>query len=824
MDSPVSFPYGPTQLTVLGTGAVDSPPSIYITYGGSGILFNVGEGTQRLCMDARIRVKRFSHIALSSLSWNNTGGLPGMLLTLADNGLTSISLTGPPGTGHFFDATRYFVQRNDLDIHLAELSPSSSPSSPSSSSSSSSNLGTPVKVSPRSEDTFLPALLYGYPIPHASSTSPLPPTLRTSIRAASTLSAAQRKRKQNRKTAESKRAKLLDDTTSSSSSSRPPTMEEMAEKYKEPKEPYPIDDQIVQDILDDPSRRFFPPFDAEPRIPYTPLAMAYAVVYPPMVGKFNPKAARQLGVVPGPLFKTLQTGTPVQASDGSTVHPHQVMGDPTPGATIMVLHCPDEAYLDALVAQEALRDHAAGPGTLTTVVHFTPIHIFASQPYSGLTRGLTELACQGPNPVQHIIVDPSVAVQRYLFTSASHSALKLHTIAPSIFPKPYRAGSPPQAAQTQMDALEMEHCHIGQVLDTVTLTPAKKRGSYLLANHPEPSAEDAAALAAATLEGMDSVDTATPDPEAVARISPDCPLTLLFLGTGAALPSKYRNVSGTLVTRSPSDGGGFILDFGEGSYGQLCRTLGPEGARQTIASLAFVFISHMHADHHLGLITALTVRAQTGSPPLLVIGPPALHRWLQELSCVHPLEYTFVDSAHLQPSRKDRIPETTQAALSALAEASGIDDIVAVPVDHCYRSYGAVISSSSQSWSVVFSGDCRPSSSLAAHGTGATVLIHEATFEEGLGDEAVAKKHATTNEAAQVGTEMGASSVFLNHFSQRYPKIPDMDLGLATNHTGIAFDYMIVRPSQAPVVASLLPWLRALLTPVGEEEEEAGSE
>merc|ERR1711991_1035759 len=163
--------------------------------------------------------------------------------------------------------------------------------------------------------------------------------------------------------------------------------------------------------------------------------------------------------------------------------------------------------------------------------------------------------------------------------------------------------------------------------------------------------------------------------------------------------------------------------------------------------------------------------------------------------------------ALLQPSRKDRIPETTQAALSALAEASGVDDIVAVPVDHCYRSYGAVISSSSQSWSVVFSGDCRPSSSLAAHGTGAPVLIHEATFEEGLGDEAVAKKHATTNEAAQVGTEMGASSVFLNHFSQRYPKIPDMDLGLATNHTGIAFDYMIVRPSQAPVVASLLPWL-----------------
>jgi len=44
--------------------------------------------------------------------------------------------------------------------------------------------------------------------------------------------------------------------------------------------------------------------------------------------------------------------------------------------------------------------------------------------------------------------------------------------------------------------------------------------------------------------------------------------------------------------------------------------------------LAIVWISHMHADHHLGLLHVLELRAalQPGGPPLLVIGPQALRR------------------------------------------------------------------------------------------------------------------------------------------------------------------------------------------------------
>jgi len=47
----------------------------------------------------------------------------------------------------------------------------------------------------------------------------------------------------------------------------------------------------------------------------------------------------------------------------------------------------------------------------------------------------------------------------------------------------------------------------------------------------------------------------------------------------------------------------------------------------------------------------------------------------------------------------------------------------------------------------VASGDTRPCAQLAEIGRGATLLIHEATFEDGMAHEAVAKNHSTTSEA-----------------------------------------------------------------------------
>ena len=64
---------------------------------------------------------------------------------------------------------------------------------------------------------------------------------------------------------------------------------------------------------------------------------------------------------------------------------------------------------------------------------------------------------------------------------------------------------------------------------------------------------------------------------------------------------------------------GYVLfDAGEGTFGQLMRTFGsdatqPENAWQVLRELKCIFISHAHADHHVGLAKILAMRKKVRS-------------------------------------------------------------------------------------------------------------------------------------------------------------------------------------------------------------------
>lgn len=106
-----------------------------------------------------------------------------------------------------------------------------------------------------------------------------------------------------------------------------------------------------------------------------------------------------------------------------------------------------------------------------------------------------------------------------------------------------------------------------------------------------------------------------------------------------------------------------------------------------------------------------------------------------------------------------------------MVAATGLADIQAVNVDHCVGAK-AVSLTLPTGFKLSYSGDCRPSKAFAQIGKGSTVLLHEATFEDEMRGDAVAKKHSTTSEALGVGIAMGARRIVLTHFSQRYQKIP----------------------------------------------------
>jgi ribonuclease Z len=373
---------------------------------------------------------------------------------------------------------------------------------------------------------------------------------------------------------------------------------------------------------------------------------------------------------------------------------------------------------------------------------------------------------------------------------------------------------------------------------------------------------------------------------------------IAFLGTGSSMPAKYRNVSGIFLD-VPSRGSAF-LDCGEGTYGQMVRLYGAEGAAERLLRLRCVWISHIHADHHVGVVTILArrrelleARGEPDAKPPLVVGPQPLRRFLAAFDAVEPLAYEFADCRAALAEEWDRTEpngdadgeegagargpgpaagnrsaydnSSAHAAIRDACAELGLARLVAAPVVHCAQAYAVSLESepiragvsrekekeeedenpnedgprnedeigrrveddegsdgsfsSVPGWKIVYSGDTRPCESLTELARGATALIHEATFENGMEEDAVKKRHSTTREAIECGLAAGAYRTILTHFSQRYPKAPVFD-DHYTERTAVAFDLMRVDMKSLPRLPSLLPAVRALFPDDREEEDE----
>lgn len=76
------------------------------------------------------------------------------------------------------------------------------------------------------------------------------------------------------------------------------------------------------------------------------------------------------------------------------------------------------------------------------------------------------------------------------------------------------------------------------------------------------------------------------------------------------------------------------MDCGEGTFGQLVRHFGAARADEILANTNLIFVSHMHLDHHLGLIMLLKRRRDAvrmlGSkcPKVYLLAPHTMQLWL----------------------------------------------------------------------------------------------------------------------------------------------------------------------------------------------------
>ena len=586
-------------------------------------------------------------------------------------------------------------------------------------------------------------------------------------------------------------------------------------------------------------------------------------------GKFDPVKATALGIPNGPARAKLVRGESVTLEDGKTVHPHECVGPSRLGARVMIVDCPTQGHvveLQKMRMDQFEIDSETGTSTgrmeVAAVFHVTPASVMKSEAYVRWMResfggaDTKHIACcidRADIQLENIqsAAEASVSIASAsdpididsVFCSSSRMQAKLNILDGGIFPLHMGGlgsaggGAAPVLPEGVMHGKNLLRFHLRPEaiagIDS-TAVPPRVSPSSVQSDVRNDVSDIGSLLEAMKLKYAKYYSDVDSESGEVLRTDASIPQALrtlrrgeaqiLFLGTGAAAPSKYRNVSG-LYLSTTMENDGMIMDCGEGTLGQLRRRFGVEGANERIKRLKLIWISHIHADHHVGLPSLLLARKRllskegTMCPPITVIGPKPLRYALSILDQHFDLRMSFIDCWDTREGVSAAPPSSKSEVLPAL-QALGIGELKSVDVVHCSHAFACQIQHS-KGWKFVYSADTRPCQQIIDASKDATLLVHEATFEDELIHEALARRHSIIREAVEVGAKAGAYRTLLTHFSQRYPKIPDLHGSYMDERTCIAFDMMHVDFLDLPKLPLLMAPLSALFRDLEQEDGDA---
>uniref|UniRef100_A0A8B9ZHL1 Zinc phosphodiesterase ELAC protein 2 n=1 Tax=Anas platyrhynchos TaxID=8839 RepID=A0A8B9ZHL1_ANAPL len=515
-------------------------------------------------------------------------------------------------------------------------------------------------------------------------------------------------------------------------------------------------------------------------------------------GKFLAVKAQEMGLPVGtpailPIITALKNGESI-TFEGRELSPEELCTPTDPGPVFIVLECPHEGFVDAVCENETFRRYQEGlpENQVAMVIHMTPESVLRDSRYQQWLERF------GPG-TQHLVLNEKCSAVHNPRSYKIQTQLNL--IHPEIFP-----------------LLTTYQSKVGKALVPIV------RGECLLKYQFRPQQEwqrdavtvcDHDAFVAEALDLPDFQARVKECKESLPAVPEkmDAYPEIVFLGTGSAIPMKIRNVSSTLVNISSTQS--LLLDCGEGTFGQLCRHYGDQ-VDQKLCNIAAVFVSHMHTDHHSGLMNILMERrrafASLGQAfsPLFLVAPEQIMPWLYEYHnhCEEILRDIKMVTSQSLVKGCENIKPKVKGFVSSLLEIYDLAEFQTCEVQHCKNAFACSMIHKS-GWKVVYSGDTMPCMALVKMGKNATLLIHEATLEDGMEKEAIEKTHSTTSQAIQIGMKMNAEFIMLNHFSQRYAKIPLFSEDFSEK-VGIAFDHMRVRFGDFPTIPKLIPPLKAL--------------
>ena len=272
-----------------------------------------------------------------------------------------------------------------------------------------------------------------------------------------------------------------------------------------------------------------------------------------------------------------------------------------------------------------------------------------------------------------------------------------------------------------------------------------------------------------------------------------------FLGTGGSVPTKKRNLPSLAVR---TDGGLVMFDCGEGTQKQFL-----------IAKLGFnremrILISHMHADHILGIPGILHSMSFMGrSRDLEIYGPPGICEFVKcttetvkfrpmfpiRTVEVHAGTIARTDSYTIKAAWADHSVPCLAYSLTendkpgrfhpAKARELGVPKgplwktlQMGKPVRVGRRRIDAsrVVDPPRKGLKITYGVDTRPCERVIELASGSDLLIHDGMFSSDASERAREYGHSTVVEAAKIAKRSHSRNLALTHFSAIYADLSQL--------------------------------------------------
>ena len=242
---------------------------------------------------------------------------------------------------------------------------------------------------------------------------------------------------------------------------------------------------------------------------------------------------------------------------------------------------------------------------------------------------------------------------------------------------------------------------------------------------------------------------------------------IIFLGTGNPRPTPDREGPSVAIV---VNGTAYLIDAGTGVVRRAEAAASKTGVQALRApNLRFVFVTHLHSDHTIGLPDLITTPWIMGrTQPLELYGPPGISNMARHIREAYK-EDNNVRIKGLEHGNETGSEVNVYDVKPGRIYSDSNVTVTAFPVKHgsWKNAYGYRFEAPDRV--IVIGGDASPSESIAENCNGCDVLIHEVYTQLGYAKSDTAWQkyitsfHTSTRELADLAVKAKPKTLILYH-------------------------------------------------------------